>query len=62
MIARSETEFDLFQKMDVERRETETQGRLIQDDELPDFLVKADDEVCESCGHWWITLCLILST
>lgn len=45
MIARSEGEFDLFQKMDVERRETETQGRLIQDEELPDFLLRADDEI-----------------
>lgn len=45
MIARSEKEFDLFQKMDADRREIETSSRLIQEVELPDFLVRDDEEV-----------------
>ena len=49
MIARSEKEFDLFQKMDVERREVETTSRLIQEDELPDFLIRDDEEIENLC-------------
>lgn len=51
MVARSETEFDLFQKMDLERRREEIKlgpnrkSRLIEISELPDWLVKEDDEV-----------------
>ncbi|XP_019754078.1 ATP-dependent helicase brm [Dendroctonus ponderosae] len=49
MVARNEDEFQLFQKMDVERREEEERNgmmnRLIQEEELPDWLVKEDDEV-----------------
>ncbi len=48
MIARTEKEFDLFQKMDVQRRESETQSRLIQETELPDFLMRDDEEVRSS--------------
>lgn len=45
MIARNETEFDLFQKMDLERRRedaklgTARKSRLIEESELPDWLV-----------------------
>ncbi|KAF5276830.1 hypothetical protein FQA39_LY06382 [Lamprigera yunnana] len=51
MIARSEDEFDLFQKMDLERRREEAKlgparkSRLLEETELPDWLVKEDDEV-----------------
>ncbi|KAL0276318.1 UNVERIFIED_CONTAM: hypothetical protein PYX00_003911 [Menopon gallinae] len=51
MIARNETEFNLFQKMDLERRRedaklgTARKSRLIEESELPDWLVKEDDEV-----------------
>lgn len=51
MIARTEGEFELFQKMDLERRRedaklgTARKGRLIEESELPDWLVKEDDEV-----------------
>ncbi|XP_076275469.1 ATP-dependent helicase brm-like isoform X2 [Rhynchophorus ferrugineus] len=51
MVARSEEEFDLFQKIDLERRREEAKlgparkARLIEEKELPDWLVKEDDEV-----------------
>lgn len=51
MIARSEDEFELFQKMDLERRRVEAKlgparkSRLLEESELPDWLVKEDDEV-----------------
>lgn len=51
MIARSEAEFELFQKMDLERRRedaklgTARKSRLIEESELPEWLVKDDDEV-----------------
>lgn len=51
MIARAEDEFELFQKMDIERRREEAKlgsarkSRLIEEAELPDWLVKEDDEV-----------------
>lgn len=51
MVARSEAEFELFQKMDLERRREEAKlgaarkSRLIEESELPDWLVKEDDEV-----------------
>lgn len=51
MIARSEDEFELFQKMDLERRREEAKlgparkSRLLEESELPDWLVKEDDEV-----------------
>lgn len=49
MIARHEHEFDLFQKMDQERRQTETTNRLIQEDELPDFLNRNEEEIENLC-------------
>uniref|UniRef100_A0A0K8SSK2 ATP-dependent helicase brm n=1 Tax=Lygus hesperus TaxID=30085 RepID=A0A0K8SSK2_LYGHE len=51
MIARSETEFETFQKMDLDRRREEAKlgpnrkSRLVEVAELPDWLVKDDDEV-----------------
>jgi len=51
MIARSEAEFETFQKMDLERRREEAklganrQSRLVEESELPEWLVKDEDEV-----------------
>lgn len=51
MVARTEAEFELFQKMDLERRREEAKlgparkSRLIEENELPDWLVKDEDEV-----------------
>lgn len=45
MIARSEEELEIFKQIDIERKKTETQSRLIEESELPDWLVKNDDEV-----------------
>lgn len=47
MISRSDEETELFKRMDKERLEREANGkpRLITADELPDWLVKEDDEV-----------------
>lgn len=51
MIARSEGEFEKFQKLDLERRREEAKlgpnrkSRLLEEAELPDWLVKDDDEV-----------------
>ncbi|CAH1967289.1 unnamed protein product [Acanthoscelides obtectus] len=51
MVARNEDEFQLFQKMDTERKVEEEKlgpnkrNRLIQESELPDWLIKHDDEV-----------------
>ena len=50
MIARSEEEFELFQKMDIDRRRDEARAlkrrpRLMEEDELPGWLIKDDAEV-----------------
>lgn len=45
MIARSEEELEIFKQIDLERKKVETQSRLIEESELPDWLVKDDDEV-----------------
>lgn len=49
MIARTEGEFEKFQKLDVEREEANMgpnrKSRLLEEAELPDWLVKDDDEV-----------------
>ncbi|XP_057327436.1 ATP-dependent helicase brm-like isoform X2 [Microplitis mediator] len=51
MIARSEGEFETFQKLDLERRREEAKlgpnrkSRLLEENELPDWLVKDDEEV-----------------
>ncbi|XP_037300295.1 ATP-dependent helicase brm [Manduca sexta] len=53
MIARSEEELEIFKQIDVERKKTETQSRLIDESELPDWLVKDDDEVVCNKGQGW---------
>merc|ERR1712242_679816 len=51
MLARSEDEFDLFQRMDLEGRRaeadlgTERKDRLIQECGLPEFLMKDEDDL-----------------
>ena len=50
MIARTEEEFDKFQVMDIERRreaarDPNRKPRLIEDSELPTWLIKDDNEV-----------------
>lgn len=51
MLARSEAEFEIYQRMDIERRREEArQGtarkpRLMEDTELPDWMSKDEDEV-----------------
>jgi hypothetical protein len=51
MIARNECELELFSRMDLERRREEAKlgpnrkSRLIEEGELPDWLVKDDEEV-----------------
>ena len=50
MIARSEDEFELFQKMDIDRRreeskQTKRKPRLMEEDELPKWLLRDDSEV-----------------
>jgi len=51
MIARNEDEFELFQRMDLERRRGEAElgadrkDRLIQEHELPEFLLRDDDDL-----------------
>ncbi|KAF6205797.1 hypothetical protein GE061_019971 [Apolygus lucorum] len=58
MIARSETEFETFQKMDLDRRREEAKlgpnrkSRLVEVAELPDWLVKDDDEVNSIVERW----------
>ena len=57
MIARCETEFELFQKMDSERREeeakmgSEQRARLMGEQELPTWLVKEEEEVEKWTGE-----------
>lgn len=47
MIARSEAEFEAFQKMDQERRELERESnakpRLMDESELPDWILRAEE-------------------
>jgi len=51
MIARSEEEFELFQKIDIERRRADAelgdkrQPRLLEESELPDFLVQSTEDI-----------------
>uniref|UniRef100_A0A2A4K779 Bromo domain-containing protein n=1 Tax=Heliothis virescens TaxID=7102 RepID=A0A2A4K779_HELVI len=53
MIARSEEELEIFKQIDIERKKTETQSRLIDESELPDWLVKHEDEVVCNKGQGW---------
>ncbi len=51
MLARSENEFEIFQKMDLERRREEAsrgsgrKSRLVDESELPEWLLKGDEEL-----------------
>lgn len=45
MIARGEDEFDLFQRHDEERRKAEDRGRLMAEDELPEWMLKEEESV-----------------
>ena len=45
MIARSEEEFETFQKLDIERKEVEDKARLMLEDELPEWMLKESEEV-----------------
>lgn len=51
MIARRETEFETYQRMDIERRREDAKlganrkSRLVEEAELPEWLVKDDEEV-----------------
>ncbi|XP_053683433.1 ATP-dependent helicase brm [Sabethes cyaneus] len=45
MISRHDEELELFKKMDAERKAEETKPRLLEESELPDWLVKEDEEV-----------------
>lgn len=57
MIARCETEFETFQKMDLERRREDSKlgvdrrPRLMEEQELPTWLVKDDEEVEKWTGE-----------
>ena len=57
MIARCETEFETFQKMDLERRREDSKlgvdrrPRLMEEQELPTWLVKEDEEVEKWTGE-----------
>ncbi|XP_062711277.1 ATP-dependent helicase brm [Aedes albopictus] len=45
MISRNDDELELFKKMDAERKAEEVKPRLIEESELPDWLVKEEEEV-----------------
>lgn len=51
MLARSEAEFEIFQKMDLERRREEAKSgvqrksRLVEENELPEWLLKGEEEL-----------------
>merc|ERR1719260_349438 len=51
MISRSEEEFELFQKMDMERKRAEAEAgdqrkpRLIEESELPEFLLQSEEDL-----------------
>ncbi|XP_035494624.2 probable global transcription activator SNF2L2 isoform X2 [Scophthalmus maximus] len=50
MIARNEDEFELFMRMDMDRRREDARNpkrkpRLMEEDELPSWIIKDDDEV-----------------
>merc|ERR1719450_1513191 len=53
MLSRNEEEFELFQRMDMERRRSEAdlgdqrKPRLIEESELPDFLIQDPEEIEE---------------
>ena len=50
MIGRTEEEFEIYQRMDIERRREEARNpnrkpRLMEEDELPTWLLKDENEV-----------------
>merc|ERR1712156_542520 len=51
MISRNEEEFELFQRMDIERRRSEAElgdlnkPRLIEESELPEFLLQSQEDL-----------------
>merc|ERR1719495_606330 len=51
MISRTEDEFELFQRMDIERRRSEAEAgdqrkpRLIEESELPEFLLQSQEDL-----------------
>ena len=59
MLARSEEEFELYQSMDIERRRSEAnvpgkrKPRLMEDDELPAWLTKDEQEVSRHKKKAW---------
>lgn len=68
MIARSEAEFETFQRMDLERRREEAKlganrkSRLVEEAELPDWLVKDDEEVKYFCVCVCFNITFLLSS
>jgi len=51
MLARNEAEVELFNKMDADRikeheAKEDKKDRLIEESELPDWLLREDDDVC----------------
>lgn len=57
MIARSEDEFEQFQKIDEIRRKESDRARLMAEDELPEWMLKEE----ESVGGL-LALCLSISS
>merc|ERR1712079_824864 len=51
MLSRNEEEFELFQRMDIERRRSEAElgdqrkPRLIEESELPEFLLQSQEDL-----------------
>merc|ERR1712002_801899 len=51
MLSRTEEEFELFQRMDIERRRSEAEAgdqrkpRLIEESELPEFLLQSEEDL-----------------
>ncbi|CAH1772648.1 unnamed protein product [Owenia fusiformis] len=51
MLARTEEEFDIFQRMDLDRRRLDARegnkrkARLVEEDEIPEFLIKDETEI-----------------
>ena len=60
MIARTEEEFDIYQRMDLDRRRQEAQcpggrkPRLLEEDELPSWLLKDEAEVILVLSSWQV--------
>lgn len=62
MIARTEAEFELFTRMDMDRKREEDpiKSRLIQDTELPEWLLKADEaEDAVVSSSFFLIICMV---